>query len=153
MKKIRQNQKFPLIYMHTQLNMRVPKTFKQIFLLWHALLYTHQILTILLVKMLLTLFLTWLHSCFCQSHCCIHFPIIPDDRFVDKETGFKYHLNCTSKCVYHVYMHLWKHFSTQLLRLGPAMPVMISLTLLTYIKCNKIDLKSAGWCCGIISSQ
>ena len=39
MKKIRQNQKFPLIYMHTQLNMRIPKKFKEILLLWYALLY------------------------------------------------------------------------------------------------------------------
>ena len=38
MKKICQNQNFLLIYIHTQLNMRVPKIFKEILLLWHALM-------------------------------------------------------------------------------------------------------------------
>ena len=33
MKENCQNQNFPLIYMHTQLNMRVPKIFKKILLL------------------------------------------------------------------------------------------------------------------------
>ena len=37
MKKIRQNQNFLFIYMHTQLNVRVPKNFKEILLLWYAL--------------------------------------------------------------------------------------------------------------------
>ena len=39
MKKIRQTQNFLLIYMHTQLNMRVPKKFKEILLLWKDILY------------------------------------------------------------------------------------------------------------------
>ena len=42
MKKIRQNQKFPIIYTHTQLNMRVPKKFQEILFLWHALLTISQ---------------------------------------------------------------------------------------------------------------
>ena len=41
MKKICQNQKFPLIYMHTQLNMQVPKKFKEILLLWYALMVSN----------------------------------------------------------------------------------------------------------------
>ena len=40
MKKNRQNQNFPLIYLHTRLNMRVPKSVKEILLLWYALMYS-----------------------------------------------------------------------------------------------------------------